>query len=277
MGCNVKSDQDTPNFLSFLQELRTALPNITISAATSIAPFTGPDGQPSSDLSAFAKVLDYVAIMNYDVWGSWSNAVGPNAPLDDSCAPPNDQQGSATSAVKAWTAAGFPANQLVLGVAGYGHSFQVDQSNAFATSGDATSSVSQPAGTKPLAAYPPFNKADQPFGDNRDSNAPAGVDQCGVPTTGGPSGIFNFQGMIQQGILDANGTAVSGMGFRFDSCSQTVGYHALISRCVKLTRAFSQPYVYIPQNQTMISYDDTTSFGMLPVIMHLRFPNINFP
>ena len=65
--------------------------------------------------------------MNYDVWGSWSPTVGPNAPLDDSCADPANQQGSAVSAVKAWSTAGFPHNQIILGVAAYGHSFFVEK------------------------------------------------------------------------------------------------------------------------------------------------------
>jgi chitinase len=55
--------------------------------------------------------------MNYDVWGSFSATVGPNAPLNDSCAPASDQQGSAVSAVQAWTKANFPVNQMILGVA----------------------------------------------------------------------------------------------------------------------------------------------------------------
>ena len=60
--------------------------------------------------SAFNNRVVYLAIMNYDVWGSWSGSVGPNAPLDDSCAP--TQAGSAASAVKAWTGAQFPANKV---------------------------------------------------------------------------------------------------------------------------------------------------------------------
>lgn len=48
--------------------------------------------------------------MNYDVWGAWSADVGPNAPLNDSCAAV--QAGSATSAVKAWTDAGFPVSKV---------------------------------------------------------------------------------------------------------------------------------------------------------------------
>ncbi|KAH0828077.1 hypothetical protein J3R83DRAFT_3733 [Lanmaoa asiatica] len=70
--------------------------------------------------------------MNYDVWGSWSSAVGPNSPLNDTCASPADQVGSAVSAVKAWTAAGVPVDQIVLGVASYGHSFSVPPYDALA-------------------------------------------------------------------------------------------------------------------------------------------------
>ncbi|KIK80303.1 glycoside hydrolase family 18 protein [Paxillus rubicundulus Ve08.2h10] len=45
--------------------------------------------------------------------------------------PPDDQVGSAVTAVKAWTAAGMPLNKIVLGVAAYGHSFCVSPSDAF--------------------------------------------------------------------------------------------------------------------------------------------------
>ena len=48
--------------------------------------------------------------MSYDIWGSWSSGIGPNAPLDDSCAP--TRAGSAKSAVAAWTGAKFPASQV---------------------------------------------------------------------------------------------------------------------------------------------------------------------
>ena len=192
---------------------------MTVSTATSIVPFASPDGTPTTDVSPFSEVLDYVTLMNYDVWGTWSPAVGPNAPLDDTCAPPQYQQGSATSAIAAWTRAGFPANKLVLGVGSYGHSYFVSQENAFA---GATPSAPQPPGTTPLAAYPPFDASQQPLGDSWDADAPAGTDVCGNPTPGGPSGIFNFRGLIEKGLLAADGTPAAGMGFRFDNCSQTV-------------------------------------------------------
>ncbi|KAF8999063.1 glycoside hydrolase [Cyathus striatus] len=227
IGCNQISPDDSANFLLLLQELRqTVGPNFTLTAAVGITPWNGPDGTPMTDVSGFADVLDNIAIMNYDVWGSWSNSVGPNAPLNDSCAPTQD--GSATSAVKAWTAAGFPANQIALGVAAYGHSFHVDQSAALDSSGN-------------LVAYPAFDKSLQPLGDSEDSNSTTGVDQCGNPA-GGPSGVFNFWGLIEGGFLNADGTPAQGIDYRFDNCSQT-------------------PYVYNSTTEVMVSYDDAKSFA----------------
>jgi len=223
IGCNVVSPDDTANFLLFLQTLRCqdGADNLIFSAAVSILPFVGADGKPLSDVSGFAKVLNYIEIMNYDVWGSWSPTVGPNAPLDDSCM--TSQQGSAMSAVKAWTSAGFAASQVILGVASYGHSFHVDKSNALDASGK-------------LKLNPSFDKS-QPAGDKWDSTA-TGKDVCGNPNVVG--GLFQFWGLIDAGFLNKDGTAASGIDYIFDTCSQT-------------------PYVYNPTSQVMVSYDDATS------------------
>ena len=175
IGCNIVSANDTTNFLSFLQELRQdpVGKDMILTAATSSLPWHGPDGTPLTDVSGFAKVLDYIAIMNYDIWGSWSAAVGPNAPLNDTCADAANQQGSAVSAVRAWHAAGIPLNQIVLGVASYGHSFAVNKTSAFVN-----------GSTTELAAYPGFNATAFPTGDSWDD--PAGlVDACGVVNNAG--------------------------------------------------------------------------------------------
>lgn len=218
MGCNTVSSDDSANFLSFLQTLRAepAGKNITLSAAVGLTPFMGSNGSPMGNVSAFASVLDYIEIMNYDVWGTWSSGVGPNAPLNDTCAPSADQQGSAVSAVKAWTAAGFPANQLVLGVASYGHSFSVPQNSAFAA-----------GGTSALAAYPQFDKSTQPQGDSWDTYSSGGTGECGQQSGGGYSGIFDFWGLVQKGFLNDDGTAADGIGYRYDNCSQTVSVSAM--------------------------------------------------
>jgi len=225
LGCNIIASDDSANFLSFLKALR-ADPRgakLYLSGAVGITPFAGSNGTPSTDVSGFGEVFDHIAMMNYDIWGSWSSTVGPNAPLDDSCAA--TQAGSAESAFKAWTDAGFPAEKLVLGVASYGHSFHVDTSNAL-------------TGSDRLASSPTFDKSQQPKGDSPDDGE--GTDPCGVPI--GVTGVFNYRGMITEGFLSADGTAADGIDYRYDNCSQT-------------------PYVYNPKTQVMISYDDATSFA----------------
>ncbi|KAF9466829.1 endochitinase [Collybia nuda] len=229
IGCNTISSKDTANFLAFLQELRqdTLGKTLILSAATATAPFVNSNGNPSTDVSGFSKVLDFIAIMNYDIWGPWSPTVGPNAPLDDTCAVSANQAGSAVSAVKQWNAAGIPLNQLVLGVASYGHSFRVRKAHAF-KSGSSTV----------LASYPVFDSNDLPAGDSWDD--PAGIDVCGAQQP--VAGNINFWGLIEQGYLNADGTSKQGIPYAFDSCSKT-------------------PYVYNPQTEVMVSFDDAQSFS----------------
>ncbi|KAF8969395.1 endochitinase [Flammula alnicola] len=229
IGCNAISPNDTANFLSFLQELRKDPlgSQLILSAAVATNPFIGPDGNPLSDVSGFSKVLDWIAIMNYDIWGPWSATVGPNAPLNDTCTSAQNQAGSAVSAVQKWKKAGIPVNQIVLGVAAYGHSFQVPKANAF-KSGSTTT----------LAPYPSFDANAHPAGDSWDDAA--GLDVCGNPQTAG--GDIDFWGMIELGYLNADGTPKENLPFRFDSCSQT-------------------PFVYNTTTQIMVSYDNAQSFA----------------
>jgi chitinase len=131
--------------------------------------------------------------------------VGPNAPLYDTCAPAADQEGSAVSAVKAWSTAGFPPNRTILGVASFGYSFHVNQSGALDASGN-------------INLYAPFDKSQQPKGDKWDY--PAGsVDVCGNPNV---VGIFDFWGLIDGGFLLYDGTVANGIDYYFDNCSRTV-------------------------------------------------------
>jgi hypothetical protein len=130
-------------------------------------------------------------IMLYNLWGPWSPAVGPNAPLRDSCTV--HKHGSVEDSLAIWTAAGFPANQLVLAVASYGYSYYVTNSNAIK---DGT-----------IAYYPPFDAAKQPHGDVWDTS---------------DEGIFDFWGLIEGGFLTKEGTVAKGNYYRLDACTEVV-------------------------------------------------------
>ncbi|KAJ7184763.1 glycoside hydrolase family 18 protein [Mycena filopes] len=218
IGCNVHSPADSANFLLLLTR-----PTLQLTAAVA-SPFTGSDGAAMSDVSAFAAVLDRIELMVYDTWGS-SKAAGPNAPLRDACAPTEYQFGSVTSMVAAWTGAKFPVEKIVLGLAAYGHSYNVTSAAAINTTGS-------------LNAYPALTPGGaQPVGTS-DSPSDVGTkDVCG--NANAVSGVFTFGGLVQAGYLDANGSA--NYNYAVDACSGT-------------------PFVY--HEDVLISYDDAKSFAL---------------
>ncbi|EIW71982.1 hypothetical protein TREMEDRAFT_66653 [Tremella mesenterica DSM 1558] len=118
---NAVSSSDSANFLTFLTEMRAALPEgALISLATQVWPFAGSNGSPMSDVSGFADVIDWILVMNYDIWGS-SSTPGANAPLSDACGNSSQPLANAYAAVSSWTQAGMPANKITLGVPAYGY------------------------------------------------------------------------------------------------------------------------------------------------------------
>ncbi|RPD56910.1 glycoside hydrolase [Lentinus tigrinus ALCF2SS1-7] len=216
---------DTSNFLSFLKTLKSKASNLTLSAAAPGEPWLDMNQKPWTNMSEFASVLDYVVIMNYDRFGSWSPTAGPNAPLNDSCvANATQRQGSAVSSLKAWTDAGFPAQKLLLGVPAYGHGFPVAASNATTQAASDNSSSS-------IALYPAVDVSRMPLhGDKWDS-----------PTL--PGGTFSFQGLMDNGYLQLDGTPADGIVRAYDNCTAT-------------------PYLWNNGTQVVVSYDDAESMKM---------------
>ena len=211
---------DTTNFLAFLKVLRSKAANLTLTAAAPGAPWLDTNQKPWTNVSEFGSVLDYLVIMNYDRFGSWSPTAGPNAPLADACVANSSatlHQGSAVSSVKAWTDAGFPAHKLLLGVPAYGHGFPVSATDALVPNSNQT-----------LALYPPVNASRLPLkGDKWDNPAQ-------------PGGTFSFQGLMDTGYLKLDGTPADGIVYTFDNCSQT-------------------PFLYDNRTQVMVSYDNAQS------------------
>ncbi|KAI0684997.1 glycoside hydrolase superfamily [Cytidiella melzeri] len=118
---NLHTTADSANLLTFLTSLRLALGSSKIiSAAVTQEPFLGANGSPLTNVASYAAQLTYINIMNYDVWGA-SSTPGPNAPLGNSCGTSQQPQASAEAAFAQWTAAGFPANKMLLGLPLYGY------------------------------------------------------------------------------------------------------------------------------------------------------------
>lgn len=140
--------------------------------------------------------------MNYDVTSNLTVGAGSSSPLNDSCAPSGARFGSAVSAVDAWSTAGMPASKIVLGVPAYGHSFVLPP--------DARQNYS-------IGPYPPYNTSLERPGDKWDGDG--GLDVCGVME--GPGGTFTYWGLMDEGFLNTDGSAVEGVQTFFDDCSQT--------------------------------------------------------
>lgn len=225
LGCNAINDNDTANFLSFLQELRQTAPNLTLTAATSLFPWNDATGNRSTELSGFADALDYLMIMNYDIYGAWATTAGPNAPLDSACDPRNNQ-GSGKLGVQAWLDAGVPADKLVLGLAAYGHGFRVNETSALGTAGGST-----------LQLYPAQNSSDRFQGSSWDDDPP--VDECGNAQP--HSGTYPLWSLITEAnVLDETAKPLPGIKYTWDNCSQT-------------------PFLWNATSNVYVSYDDAES------------------
>ncbi|CAD6567240.1 MAG: hypothetical protein TREMPRED_003427 [Tremellales sp. Tagirdzhanova-0007] len=220
---NAVSTHDSANFLLFLTELRAALPvGALISTATQVWPFADSNGNPMSDVSGFAKIIDYILIMNYDVWGS-SSTPGANAPLSDGCQNSSQPLANAYAAVSSWTTAGMPANQITLGVPAYGY---LQKSGATGLK-DRRSLISPPG--------------------RRTTQLPRSYATVYNDNGGSSDGQVMFESLISQGALalDNTGSYTGAGGFvrEWDSCSST-------------------PWLRSSHSGQIVTYDDPQSMSL---------------
>jgi len=259
---NPFSSADAANLLSFFTSLRSALGSSKIiSAAVTCLPWVGSNGSPLTNVSAYAAQLTYANIMNYDTWGASANP-GPNAPLGNLCGTSRQPQASAQAALQQWTAAGFPASKLLLGLPLYGY---VSQSTATTLTGIAL----PPAGfdleaykervmglpvRKQVFACPlPGKQADgEPVflnGKHERSKVKNAATGVSTKAEGDLSSYFGqqiaFNQIVALGALQKSGSVyVQANGFTegWDNCSDT-------------------PFLFDVARQTVVTYDDTYSLG----------------
>ncbi|KAJ2871172.1 hypothetical protein FB639_004507, partial [Coemansia asiatica] len=203
--CNhVDPRNDAANLLAFVHELRDSLdsafssiPKKIIALGVGLKPFAGPDG-PLSDVSEYAKWVDYINILAYDINGPESSTTGPNSPLNYEFDRGNQQ--SLISAIDSWTQAKFPANKITAGIAFYGRSSR------------ATVDMS----TQPWNVYQP-QESTVPKGDDDDG---LWASQCnkGKPNF---SGIWAYKNLRKQGVLKAAEEAAVPWQRNWDSVSLT--------------------------------------------------------
>ncbi|CAG8612455.1 9864_t:CDS:2, partial [Racocetra persica] len=221
MICNVvNQNDDANNFLALLTELRAALGNdklLTLAVPTS--PFNGPNGT-ISDVSSFAKLVDWVNIMAYDVsvsdkyTESWAQFTGPNAPFDI----PNTTTNriSFKSSISNWVNAGMPSSKIVMGVEFMGRA----------------QTALEPMSTSQYVKRDPV----VPQGDQFDQMS---ADPCSGADSS-YSGIWTWRNLRQQSLLDCTLQSSSLWTRNFDNVTQT-------------------PWLYNPNTNIYISYDDPQS------------------
>ncbi|SNX87949.1 related to Chitinase [Melanopsichium pennsylvanicum] len=219
---NQLDPSDTANFQTFLTELRASLPQgALITAAVSHQPWISSSGQPVESVARAAASIDYIMIMNYDVWGSSSNP-GPNAPLANLCGNSSQPGANAAAGVKAWSAAGMPRDKILLGIPAYGY---------------INTSSKKVLRTRSTISSPSSSSASQ---------VPIRTEKRAVTLTsmsGSTSeGQINFSTLVSQGALklDSDGLYDGSGGFTkyWDDCSDTP---------------------YLSDGTKIITYDDTSS------------------
>ncbi|KAI0355450.1 glycoside hydrolase family 18 protein [Trametes cingulata] len=274
---NPHSSADSANLLSFFKSLRSALgASKIISAAVTQLPWVGANGNPLTDVSAYAAQMTYANIMNYDVFGAGSSP-GPNAPLGNLCGNSSLPQYSAQAALAQWTAAGFPASKLVLGLPLYGYVSQSTKTTL--------QHIARPPAGFDVAAYKEkvlglpqrglacplphvVESSEEGEGDGEEGanklaltgnharagrKAVNGKEENGVhaeAAAGDLSSYFGqqipFNQIVALGALKktSSGTYVSANGYTegWDDCSDT-------------------PFLFNTSRKTVVTYDDTYSLG----------------
>ncbi|MGE5314885.1 MAG: glycosyl hydrolase family 18 protein [Acidobacteriota bacterium] len=111
---------DKANYTALIHELRAAFntvtPRLSLSAAMSAYPGSG------YDFAAITGDFDWIGMMTYDFYGTWTPKAGPNSPLYGTYA--TTDQGWIDNSATNYLGKGVPASKLLIGTAFYGWNFK---------------------------------------------------------------------------------------------------------------------------------------------------------
>lgn len=127
------SPVDLPSTSLLFKELRAAFdaatPRLTLSIAAPSSDWSG-----RYDWNVMSSVCDWIGVMTYDYYGSWTPKAGPTAPLYGNFS--QTDQGWIDNSVSHYRAKGVPSSKLLIGIPFYG--WQFNASSLYGTSTSAT-------------------------------------------------------------------------------------------------------------------------------------------
>ncbi|OJJ03002.1 hypothetical protein ASPVEDRAFT_93638, partial [Aspergillus versicolor CBS 583.65] len=120
------SPEDGPNYLEFLKLVRGQLPEGKELGIAAPASFWYLRGFPIAEMS---EVVDYIIYMTYDLHGQWDygNEWAIEGCSAGDCLRSHVNQTEVEYSLSMVTKAGVPASKLIIGMALYGRSFQMEQ------------------------------------------------------------------------------------------------------------------------------------------------------
>ncbi|KAI1164396.1 endochitinase [Nemania serpens] len=125
------NDADANNMVSLMSAIRKQLDSYSSQYANgyhfilSVALPAGPDNYKKMKLGQMNSAgVDQFNMLSYDYAGSWDTTAGHQANLYADPANPTNTPYSTDAAIKAYIAAGIPANKITLGLPLYGRAFE---------------------------------------------------------------------------------------------------------------------------------------------------------
>ncbi|KAH8658450.1 hypothetical protein BX600DRAFT_524945 [Xylariales sp. PMI_506] len=123
-GIPAGSTDDGTYYFILLDEVKAALPAGKTVSVTAPASYWYLQAYP---IEAMAAVVDYVVLMTYDLHGQWDygNVNADPGCSDGNCLRSHVNLTETISAMSMITKAGVPSNQIAMGIASYGRSFEM--------------------------------------------------------------------------------------------------------------------------------------------------------